>query len=89
MSYLFRYAIVSLFITGCGFAASAHAAELAECKKAKQRQLQLEKGGGQGASAGKSSRGNRRRAAAELDEWLWKNCRSHARELRELERDRL
>lgn len=86
MSYLFRCAIVSLFIAGCGFAASVHAADLAECQKAKQRQLQLEKGGGKSVSA---SRGNRRRAAAELDEWLWKNCRSHARELRELERARL
>ena len=85
MSYFVRCAIASLFIAGCGFAASVHAADLAECKKAKQRQLQLEKGG----KSVSASRGKRRRAAAELDEWLWKHCRSHARELRELERDRL
>jgi hypothetical protein len=73
------------------------AAEWRECEKAKLRQLNLERaaqGDNSGHSSGKRHARSRhpdkaRADASQLDEWLWKNCRNYANELRTLEQDRM
>lgn len=89
----YRYHLVPILILALS-GASAHAAEWKECERAKLRLLKLEQraqNGNHGA-ARKGSRGktpDARRNAASLDEWLWKNCRSYASELRTLEQSRM
>lgn len=46
------------------------------CRRTKVNQLNAQQGGDQGR-------------ARQLDEWLWKNCRSYSEELRQLEQDRM
>ena len=46
------------------------------CRKAKMDQLNAQQGGDQSRSR-------------QLDEWLWKNCRSYSEDLRQLEQDRM
>lgn len=61
---------------------------LATCSKRKTQQLELmerQHGGHATKSRKRSSRVNASRKIEELDVWLWKNCRSHAAELRTLE----
>lgn len=85
---LFSILIASLPL----LAAQSHAAEWKECERAKLRQLKLEKRTSDSGKARKSRSGNSansHRSAAELDEWLWKNCRSYAAELRRLEQSRM
>lgn len=61
---------------------------LATCSKRKTQQLELmqrQRGGHATKSRKRSSAANASRKIEELDVWLWKNCRSHAAELRTLE----
>lgn len=73
----------------------SQAAELRECEQAKLRQLNLEQAarGNTGRSHSKkhsrSNSGKAHQNAEQLDEWLWKNCRNYANELRTLEQQRM
>jgi hypothetical protein len=87
-----RFFIVILLAVFCQPLAvvSAAAADWSACKTAQSRLLRLERAGRNGKPAlGHRSRASMRREVDQLDTWLWKNCRSHSRELRELERQRL
>jgi hypothetical protein len=74
-------------------ATQLHAAEWRACEKAKLRQLNLEQtarsGGGKKPSRSRSGSSKSRENADRLDEWLWKNCRDYANELRTLEQERM
>lgn len=69
----------------------AGAAEWPQCEQAKLRQLQLERRPASSKKTGKKPRRavSNRRSVADLDEWLWKNCRQFAAELRTLEQSRM
>jgi len=78
----------------CSFVAHTQAADLRACEKAKLRQLSAERAAHNKVSGGKQSksssgRSKTRQDANQLDEWLWKNCRDYAQELRTLEQERM
>jgi len=83
-----HFAIAAIVLTLLSM--QAHAADWKACERAKLRQISLEQRAH--GTSGKNVRGKKtgtRESAAQLDDWLWKNCRSYASELRSLEQSRL
>lgn len=89
-----KFFSIILFIALTTIVTDSNAEEsLASCSKQKHKQLQLTARNRE--SAPKRSRSKKRSknpAAAtsgqkidQIDEWLWKNCRSHASEMRTIE----
>ena len=68
------------------------AAEWKACERAKLqllRQEQIQRSGGAHGRRHHRRATTPARNAAELDEWLWKNCREYSYELRALEQSRM
>ncbi len=87
---------LSLIPLCCCFALPVAAADWRECEQAKLRQLNLEHaahtasvGGSKKHARSRTGTTKSREDANQLDEWLWKNCRNYANELRSLEQDRM
>ena len=82
---LHRHAIVIVTILFC---TSLYAdATLETCSKKKIRQMELieRKHSSTSRSKKSSKRVSVRQQVEQIDEWLWKNCRSHAAEMRQIE----
>lgn len=65
-------------------------ASLASCSKQKHKQLELTARNRQGTPARTRRKKHSdhivtRQKIARIDDWLWKNCRSHAAEMRTIE----
>ncbi len=83
--------MTSLFLMA---GSAAYAAEWHECEKAKLRQLDLQQARKQASPSHKRKKSKQGRESAgssveQIDEWLWKNCREYAYELRTLEQQRM
>jgi hypothetical protein len=92
-----RYYFVVL-ITGLSFilASEVYAAEWRECEKTKLHQLDLQQAQRQASPSHKSHQrkktkqgGASRASVAQLDDWLWQNCRDYSYELRTLEQQHM
>lgn len=89
-----KFFSIVLFFTLTAIASVSHADEsLASCSKQKHKQLELSAKNRQGSpTRSRSKKRSKQTATAttrqkidQIDDWLWKNCRSHAAEMRTIE----
>lgn len=89
-----KFFAIALFFTLISIADCSSADEsLASCSKQKHHQLELTAKNRQGApsrsrskkSSKQTSSTTTRQKINQIDDWLWKNCRSHAAEMRTIE----
>lgn len=80
--------VVAILTAAFCVAASADAS-LEACSKKKTRQMELlerrHPAPGRGRKQAKRSAADIRQQVEKIDQWLWKNCRSHAEEMRTIE----
>lgn len=89
-----KFFSIILFIALTAITTASNAEEsLASCSKQKHKQLQLTARHRESAPTRSRSKKRSKHSTAattgqkidQIDEWLWKNCRSHAAEMRTIE----